>query len=84
MMCAKAFYHLKQRSTALLILTIGLVISPAICFAQDPDNPCNGTDPFADCPLDSWVMVFSIIVLFLTSLHLYYQKKKSADLLHLN
>jgi len=79
MICAKAFYHLKQRVVVLLTLTIGLVISPAICFAQDPDNPCDGTDPFADCPLDSWVIALFSITLLSATLYLYRKQKVSTN-----
>jgi hypothetical protein len=79
MMYANVYYYLKQRSAILLILMLVLIFSPAICFAQtDPDNPCDGTDPFADCPIDNWVIAFFAIALLLATLYLYNKQKESA------
>ena len=76
MMCAKAYNSIKQRSIVLLTLTLGLILSPCICLAQtDPDNPCDGTDPFADCPLDTWVIVLVGIALITTTFYLYRKQK---------
>ena len=75
MACAKAYYSIKQRFVVLLLLTLGLIISPAISFAQDPDNPCDGTDPFSDCPLDTWVIVLAAIALIGTTIYLHRKQK---------
>lgn len=77
MICANVYNFIKQRSVALLTLTLGFIISPAICLAQDPDNPCNGTDPFSDCPIDSWVIFLAGIALVATTLYLH-RKQKAA------
>ncbi|MES2426484.1 MAG: hypothetical protein V4560_05900 [Bacteroidota bacterium] len=78
MMCAKAYNLIKQRSVVLLTLTLGLILSPYICLAQtDPDNPCDGTDPFADCPIDTWVIALFAIALLLATLYLYSKQKES-------
>jgi hypothetical protein len=76
MMCAKAYNSIKQRSIVLLTLTLGLILSPCICLAQtDPDNPCDGMDPFADCPLDTWVIVLVGVALITTTFYLYRKQK---------
>jgi hypothetical protein len=72
MIWANVYYCLKQRAIVLLTLIFAFILSPVFCFAQtDPDNPCDGSDPFADCPLDTWVIVLAVIALIATTLYLY-------------
>jgi LPXTG-motif cell wall-anchored protein len=76
MISANVYYYLKQRTIALLTLTFAFILSPVFCFAQtDPDNPCDGSDPFADCPLDTWVIVLAGIALLATTLYLHRKRK---------
>jgi hypothetical protein len=42
--------------TRLSIAVCLSVLSPLFAFA-DPDLPCDGQDPYADCPLDTWVYI---------------------------
>lgn len=45
----------------LLILTVGMLISPTILLAQD--EACQGQDPTGNnttCPLDTWVWVLVV------------------------
>ncbi len=44
------------RLTAVIFL---LTVTPLISKAQD--LPCDGTDPYTTCPLDSWVLVAVVI-----------------------
>jgi hypothetical protein len=79
MICANVYYHIKQRAVSLLILILIFVLSPVICLAQtDPDNPCDGSDPFADCPLDTWVIVLAGVTLIATTLFLYRKQKRAS------
>jgi hypothetical protein len=40
--------------------------------------PCNGDDPDATCPLDTWVIVLVIAASFFTAFRLYRRKSSSA------
>lgn len=50
-----------------------LLISTAGAFAQV--LPCNGDDPDAGCPLDTWVIVLAIVVSLFAVFRLYRRKK---------
>jgi hypothetical protein len=78
MICANVYYNFEKRLTRLCIITLAFILTPVICLAQtDPDNPCDGTDPFADCPIDTWVIAFFAIALVLATLYLYSKQKES-------
>ena len=46
---------------------------PAASFAQD--LPCNGDDPYGNCPLDTGVWILATIALFAGAAFLYRQQK---------
>jgi hypothetical protein len=58
------------------IILMGLVLSPAISFAQD--EACGGDDPTGGstvCPLDTWVWVLVIAAVVFGTLRLYHRQK---------
>ncbi len=73
MMSGKGKLHLKKKTYVLTILLAAFILMPAISFAQD--LPCNGDDPFGNCPLDTNVWVMVIIALFAGAIFLYKQQK---------
>jgi hypothetical protein len=56
-----------------LVTVLLLIILPIITRAQD--LPCDGTDPYTTCPLDSWVIVLVAIGGFLGATHLKRKQK---------
>ncbi|MGN6181044.1 MAG: hypothetical protein ACTHNW_17815 [Mucilaginibacter sp.] len=58
---------------AWLLLLIAFVAMPVISFAQDV--PCDGTDPYTTCPLDTNVWVLVAIALIAGAFFLYKQRK---------
>ena len=57
------------------IIAICIVCCPSLLLAQD--LPCGGNDPYATCPLDSWVIVLAAIALIFAVVHLG-RKQKAA------
>ena len=60
----------------LFIFTAGLILSPAILFAQD--ESCQGSDPTGsntNCPLDTWVWVLVVAAAILGALILSKKQK---------
>jgi len=51
-----------------------LMANSALLYAQ-PGEPCNGADPDAYCPLDTWVFVLAGAALVLAVLHLSRKQK---------
>jgi hypothetical protein len=51
-----------------IVTVLILITLPIITRAQD--LPCDGTDPYTTCPLDSWVVVLVIIAGLFGALHL--------------
>lgn len=68
----KKFY----KKVLLIISSVVALLMPSILFAQD--FPCGGTDPYATCPLDTWVLVLAGTVLLFAAIHLY-KKQKSVS-----
>ena len=59
-----------------LQFVILLLLVPIIANADDPgDLPCDGTDPYTPCPLDTWVIVLAIGAFIFTVIHLYRKQK---------
>ena len=61
----------------LFIFTAGLILSPAILFAQD--ESCQGSDPTGsntNCPLDTWVWVLVVAAAILGAIKLYAHKNE--------
>ncbi len=63
----------KINKLLIVAAAIGLLIIPSSLFAQD--FPCGGTDPYATCPLDTWVVVLAGAALLFAVLHLYKKQK---------
>ena len=55
------------------IIAICIVSCPSLLLAQD--LPCGGDDPYATCPLDSWVIVLAAVALIFAAVHLYRKQK---------
>ena len=51
-----------------------LAFSTLSLFAQ-PGEPCNGNDPDAYCPLDTWVLVLAGAATLFAVWHLYRKQK---------
>ena len=51
-----------------------LAFSALTLFAQ-PGEPCNGDDPDAYCPLDTWVLVLAGAAMLFAVWHLYRKQK---------
>ncbi|WP_428327324.1 hypothetical protein [Mucilaginibacter sp.] len=54
-------------------IAILVLCSPVTLFAQD--LPCDGTDAYSTCPLDSWVIVLAGVALVFAALHLHRKQK---------
>jgi hypothetical protein len=53
-----------------------LVLNTATLFAQGgPGEPCQGTDPDATCPLDTWVIVLAVVAVIFAVVHLNRKQK---------
>ena len=59
-----------------------LAFSTLSLFAQ-PGEPCNGNDPDAYCPLDTWVLVLAGVALLFAALHLHRKQAALAGKLQL-
>jgi len=60
-----------------LIFTAGIIMCPAILFAQD--ESCQGSDPTGSsttCPLDTWVWILVIAAAILGAVKLYARKNE--------
>ena len=62
-----------KKAYFLAVLLIGFMLMPAASFAQD--LPCNGDDPYGNCPLDTGVWILATIALFAGAAFLYRQQK---------
>jgi len=58
----------------IFLTTILFVVTTLSCFAQ-LENPCDGADGDAVCPLDTWVIVLAVAVFAITVVHLYRKQK---------
>lgn len=50
-----------------------LFLNVLTTFAQasgDPGEPCAGTDPDSDCPLDNWIIVLVVVSVLIAAWHL--------------
>jgi len=63
---------LKIFCSALLLLMFNV----AVVYAQ-LDNPCDGSDPDATCPLDAWVFVLAGASVILVAARLHRNKKRN-------
>jgi hypothetical protein len=54
-----------------------LVINVAVLKAQNPSTICDGTDPDASCPLDTWVIFLAAAAFVFAAVKLY--RKRSAQ-----
>jgi hypothetical protein len=54
-----------------------LMLNSVALFAQ-PGEPCEGTDPDATCPLDTWVIILAIIAVVFATIHLYRKRSRQA------
>jgi hypothetical protein len=57
-----------------LLITGIFIMLPIMGKAQD--LPCDGTDPYTTCPLDSWVTVLVVLAGLFTPLHLHRKQKQ--------
>lgn len=53
-----------------------LMLNVVLSFAQG--LPCDGTDPDAVCPLDSWVIVLAGIVFVFAAVRLYRKQRPAS------
>lgn len=53
-----------------------MIISMGMLYAQGPGIPCSDADPDAQCPLDTWVIVFAGVALLMAALHLHRKQKQ--------
>lgn len=56
-----------------ILLVLCLMISPLLALADDPGEPCDGSEPYDNnCPLDSWVylLVLTPVVITFTAVFL--------------
>ena len=60
------------------LLFCSLILIPVLSFAQttDPPLPCDGDDPYGNCPLDTYVWLLAIIALVFGAIYLYRQQKQ--------
>jgi len=56
-------------------LLAALILMPAASFAQD--LPCDGNDPYGNCPLDTSVWILAAIALVAGAVFLFKQQKTS-------
>ena len=61
------------------LATVSILLTDAVTLrAQDPGLPCDGEDPDASCPLDSWVLILvAMTIVFAVFLSLYRKKYHS-------
>lgn len=57
------------------IVTILMVLSPLLTFAQNDDEPCNATDPDAVCPIDTYVWILFAAALIIGVFFLYKKQR---------
>lgn len=58
----------------IFLTTVLFVVTTLTCFAQ-LENPCDGKDGDAECPLDTWVIILAVIAFAITVVHLYRKQK---------
>ncbi len=56
-----------------LLAVLFLITASIITRAQD--LPCDGTDPYTTCPLDTWIVVLVVIAGLFTAVHLHRKQK---------
>jgi hypothetical protein len=65
-----------------ILFTLLFLANAFIAFAQglppDPGDCDNG----AECPLDTWVMIFAISALIITAVYLHKKQRNTAELLN--
>lgn len=57
-----------------------LMVNVALLYAQDPNQPCDGTDPDTFCPLDTWVALLAFIAIIFGAWHLNKKRKAAASI----
>jgi len=57
-----------------------LIVNVALLYAQDPNQPCNGTDPDNMCPIDTWVALLAFIAIVFATWHLNNKRKRAAPI----
>jgi len=75
----KRFFGMKK----IFLLTLLFLINTSFLFAQVGDDVpnCEGSeDPDTPCPLDTWVIVFAVIALIITTLYLYKKQESTKNL----
>ena len=58
-----------------LFSTLFLLAFTALSVFAQPGEPCNGNDPDAYCPLDTWVIVLAIAATLFAAWHLNRKQK---------
>ena len=69
----------KAGFVVVIIMVFSMFLFSGYCFAQDlvPDNPCDGTDPDLECPIDSGTVIFVTVTLTYGFIKLSKLKQKS-------
>jgi hypothetical protein len=68
-----------------ILLTFLFLCNAWILLAQDPGAPeePQDCDPLTEqCPLDTWVVIFALSALIITTIYLYKKQKETAELLN--
>lgn len=72
-MSVKGKFRFTKKFCFLTVLLAASIFLPAASFAQD--LPCNGDDPYGNCPLDTNVWLLVVLALFAGAVFLYKQQK---------
>jgi hypothetical protein len=75
-MCRKIMLKYTNKLITLIFIA-GMLLLPAISFADGGPPPCDDNDIFTPCPvpLDTWVWVLAIAALAFGAVYLYRQQK---------
>jgi len=80
-MCRKVGTYFYKQKLIIVVFVAGIICNPVVLMAQsDSNQPCGLDDPYAACPLDTWIWVFCLFAIAFAGYHLYRKNKRSAVL----